>query len=747
MRRSIRFTLTVAFVSLAIGPLLLVGIALVWQTFVVQQQQALVLQRTMAQNASVQVTAFFHELENELTFTSQMQGLAKLPQDSQSKMLSQMLTSQPVFNRLILLNRQGQAKVNVSRIDANPTTLVDYSKSDEFITPLSNGDLYYSPVRFDATSGEPLITMTVPLVDPQSGQIISLLMAEVRIKTIWDLIANIEVGPGQNVYIVDAKDRVIADRNPSVVLSNKTFHAPEQDGIYPSLTGSNAFISVSKTQFGNQVFIVVVEQQWADALALALNSVYIIIVVILIALILSSIAGLLVVRQIVRPIQSLTTTAQAISSTGDLSQRVLVMSNNEIGSLAKIFNNMTSQLADFVGTLEQRVEERTKTLSRQAIQLQAATEVARAVSSVLDANELIQKAVNLVHSRFDLYYVGLFLLDEQQQFAVLHAGTGDAGIQMQASDHKLEINDSSMIGSCISHKEPRIMLNANEQAAYFKNPLLPNTHSELALPLMSQGQVIGAMTIQSEQVAAFSPEDISILQSMADQLANGIEKARLYEQIQQRATELDKAREIADNAKIDAEKARIAAEEATQNLAAQMWQAAGQTGLNDKMRGEQDMTTLANNIIQHLCKYLQVENGAIYILEDKILQLAGTYAYRQKSLEPQYQIGEDQVGQAALEKELLIYKIPDEYIATSLRFGKILPKFRLIAPIIYNQQVRGVVALESMTEFTTHQKNFVEQVSESMAIAFITVHARARANELASQTHHQAEEIQAQEEE
>jgi PAS domain S-box-containing protein len=218
--------------------------------------------------------------------------------------------------------------------------------------------------------------------------------------------------------------------------------------------------------------------------------------------------------------------------------------------------------------------------------------------------------------------------------------------------------------------------------------------------------------------------------------------------------EADKARSIAEKekakaevAKNEAQKAHHEAEIANQTLAAQIWQTTGQALLNEKMRGEQDISMLANNVIQQLCKYMGVDNGAIYVLEEKVLQLTGTYAYRRKSLVQQYQVGEGQVGQAVIEKEIIFKEIPDDYIALSLRQGKVLPKYSLVAPVVYNQQASGVVMLESMTEFSLPQRNFLEKAIESVAIAFMTAQARARVDELFSQTRQQAEELQAQEEE
>ena len=200
-------------------------------------------------------------------------------------------------------------------------------------------------------------------------------------------------------------------------------------------------------------------------------------------------------------------------------------------------------------------------LERRAIQLQAAAEVSRAVSSILDPDELIQQVVDLIRERFDLYYAGLFLVDtdpagESGEWAVLRAGTGEAGRQMMEQGHKLEIGGTSMIGWCVANQQARIALDVGVEAVRFDNPLLPETRSELALPLISRGQVLGAMTVQSAQEAAFTAADIATLQTMADQVAIAIENARLFDEAQRRAATLSSlyqiGREVSATLELDA---------------------------------------------------------------------------------------------------------------------------------------------------------------------------------------------------
>jgi GAF domain-containing protein len=191
-------------------------------------------------------------------------------------------------------------------------------------------------------------------------------------------------------------------------------------------------------------------------------------------------------------------------------------------------------------------------IQRRSIQLETSAEVSRIASTILDTNELLPRVADLIKTGFNLYYTGIFLVDqdgsksgEPNRWAFLQAGTGEAGEKMIAEGHKLELGGGSMIGSAISSSQAKIALNTDEESQRFRNPFLPETRSEMALPLVSRGEVLGALSIQSEQDRAFSQEDITSLQTMADQLANAIENARLFEQTEARARELTVLNEMA----------------------------------------------------------------------------------------------------------------------------------------------------------------------------------------------------------
>ncbi|HQE91215.1 MAG TPA: substrate-binding domain-containing protein [Anaerolineae bacterium] len=180
-------------------------------------------------------------------------------------------------------------------------------------------------------------------------------------------------------------------------------------------------------------------------------------------------------------------------------------------------------------------------VQRRASRLLAAAEISRVATSILTLDELLPQAVNLIRERFDLYYAGIFLVDEDRRWAVLRAGTGEAGRMMLERNHRLEVGGASMIGMCVAQGEARITFDTRHEAIHRHNPLLPDTRSELALPLFSRGRVIGAMTIQDTRPGAFTREDITTLQTMADQLANAIENAMLLRRMEQNMHELEAA--------------------------------------------------------------------------------------------------------------------------------------------------------------------------------------------------------------
>ena len=186
----------------------------------------------------------------------------------------------------------------------------------------------------------------------------------------------------------------------------------------------------------------------------------------------------------------------------------------------------------------------TNDIQRHATLLKAAARAAKNITTILDPYELFQRTVDIICDEFGFYYAGVFLLDDKKQYAVLRAGRGDAGRAMINEGHKLAIGGNSMIGASIANRQGRIALDVGHEAVFFENPHLPKTRSEMALPLIVGEDVIGALTVQSTEEAAFHDEDIAALQTMADQLAVAIQNANLHRQAERRSRLLKAANRV-----------------------------------------------------------------------------------------------------------------------------------------------------------------------------------------------------------
>ncbi len=237
--------------------------------------------------------------------------------------------------------------------------------------------------------------------------------------------------------------------------------------------------------------------------------------------------GWIVGRQSATPLMRLTLAAQRIAE-GDLKQKVDVRGSREVNELSGAFNVMTERLRELVGRLEERVAERTGLLERRAAYLRATGEVSRGAASILDLEELLEQTVTLISERFGFYQAGIFLLDERREWAVLQAASSPGGRRMLARGHRLRVGEQGIVGYVTQTGRPRIALDVGEDAQYFDNPDLPETRSEMAVPLLVRGRIIGALDVQSRESGAFGPEEVAILRILADQIAVAIDNARLF---------------------------------------------------------------------------------------------------------------------------------------------------------------------------------------------------------------------------
>ncbi|MFC1936605.1 GAF domain-containing protein [Chloroflexota bacterium] len=209
-------------------------------------------------------------------------------------------------------------------------------------------------------------------------------------------------------------------------------------------------------------------------------------------------------------------------------------------SISNLETTLTSerQLLRELESEQYQLRSRSADLERRVGQIRLAAEISRSLGTILEPKELMDYLANRVKEGFDLYYVGVFQLDERKRYAVLTIGTGEPGRKMVADSHQLSVGGSSMVGWATANRQPRIALDVGREAIRFRNPHLPDTRSELALPLMIGNDVHGALTVQSTEPDAFDQDDIIVLQSIADSFAIALQNAELFQQIEDSLQEI-----------------------------------------------------------------------------------------------------------------------------------------------------------------------------------------------------------------
>ena len=186
------------------------------------------------------------------------------------------------------------------------------------------------------------------------------------------------------------------------------------------------------------------------------------------------------------------------------------------------------ELQTVQSTLHEKVDEKTASLERRSLLLQTAAEVGHATTIIHDIDELIVEAVHLISERFDFYHATIYLLEGQDEYLLLKAASSKEGQRMLSQGHRIAINKESIVGYAASQREARIALDIELDSAYANNEYLPETRSEMALPLVAKTHLLGVLDVQSKREAAFTEEDIAVLEILANQIAVSIRNARLF---------------------------------------------------------------------------------------------------------------------------------------------------------------------------------------------------------------------------
>lgn len=281
----------------------------------------------------------------------------------------------------------------------------------------------------------------------------------------------------------------------------------------------------------NLGWVVLFHQQQDEALAPINAQTRGTLVVIGIVLALAVVAALGLSLFLVRPISQLTQTAEEVAA-GNLNSRANITSSDEIGILASTFNTMTSRLQGTLQSLEERVAARTRNL-------ELAAEVGRSVSQVRSLEFMLRDACELILKEFNLYYVQVYLTDPAQRNLVLEAGTGDVGVQLLGRGHNLPLDTGSINGRAAVEKHSVVISDTAQSTTFRKNPLLPETRGEMAVPLIVADQVVGVLDMQSSAPGVLTDEVLPAFEALAGQMAVAVQNANLVAETEAARAEVE----------------------------------------------------------------------------------------------------------------------------------------------------------------------------------------------------------------
>lgn len=358
IKKGIRGRLIAAFICIGVLPFLLLSGYFAGYIFSVQKERQAKLQGELTTLAAENISAFFYSQMHRVTAYARANYRADMDADAMTAQLTQFLAilwdekHKNLFTAAYVLDKNGKEVAHVSRVKrATDTDLRDLSEADEFTIPVRDEISYFSLMTNDEYTDEPLIKMAVPMRDLHSGKVMGVFVAEIKIRPIWYEISALSAGEHRIAYIIDHDGFVIAHSNPSVASGKTRFIVSDASAVTKGFLEKKVLQTIAEINYGSHPLRMVIEEPVSIVFGDLYHSITAIAMFFLLALIGAAIVGFFVMRQIVRPVESLALIARKISK-GDYSQRAVVIRDDELGDLAKAFNAMTDNLVEAIKNVE-----------------------------------------------------------------------------------------------------------------------------------------------------------------------------------------------------------------------------------------------------------------------------------------------------------------------------------------------------------------------------------------------------------
>lgn len=426
----------------------------------------------------------------------------------------------------------------------------DFEQSDEAWWQAAydsgQGAIFIGQPAFDESANAQSIIIAIPIYERNSTNVVGILRTTIAIdRSLNTILANGQFGDTGRVDIqLPTNELMVLDENQSLtIIPNDTnalaINRSDSgtqfiEGLYNNLPYFFSVSELTSNQQDTQSVIellewqVVVRQERSEALIVTNDAVEFAINASLLTVLATAVIAVVLAQFLTRPLEALTTVARQIGQ-GQLNARANTGSHDEVGMLAQTFNETASQLQDTLGNLEEKVVQRTRDLS-------IAAELGQSFSQIRDLDRLLSETVSRIQDAYNLYHVQIYLLVGDGRTLVLQASSGEIGRQLLQQNHRLAVGLDSINGTSALMKEALVVTDTGESRIFRPNVLLPETRSEMAVPMLIQEQVIGILNLQSGKSDDLTQESLPVFEVIAGQLAVAIETATQFELLQERET-------------------------------------------------------------------------------------------------------------------------------------------------------------------------------------------------------------------
>lgn len=543
--------ITTLFVIFAVALLIIVGMLLTFLNFRTQRNTVVRTQREIAKRAAQDVSAFLTKVEQSLLVLAQTRNLADLDPDDQRRALDQLMEILPTFDELTYVNALGRERAKVSPYHTFTRGELDNQVDSIGFHQAMRGERYLSGVSFSNYSGQPSVSLAIPVSDVRQ-ETVGVVMAQVNFHQMWNIVTGLEVGQTGYAYVVDEQGRLIAYRDISPVLRQEDLtglptvaaflEGRPATAEYIGLEGSR--VVGAQAPIAGTPWAVVTELPTDEAYAGLYRMLWLLGLSLLGAIVVAGAISRYLAGYIVRPIETLQTGAAMIGS-GDLSHTIELDTGDELEALAQAFNTMSrnlrrsrAEIERWNRELEAQVEERTTALQSANSQLQALIRVSQRINAALALPDALKAVAEASRTVLGAGRCAVYLLDPEtdELRCALAQRLSPAYVEAVQQFYR-EIP----AGQVIDRRHPLVIRDAANDprlAAIHEQIRREGYHSVALLPLAHSGESLGMLAFYHETEREYSPDDLELAQTFANQAAVAIKNASLFDTIRQRAAEL-----------------------------------------------------------------------------------------------------------------------------------------------------------------------------------------------------------------